>query len=64
MLLAIISTMAGVIGALSAAISVLQQRRQAQPQTVVIIVTDVEALAAEPQAERRSESDPQLDSAV
>jgi hypothetical protein len=44
-LLAIISTVAGVIGALSAAVGVVQQRRQTPPQTLVIIVTNNEAPA-------------------
>ncbi len=64
MLLAIISTAAGVIGALSGAISALQQRRRAQPRTVVIIVTNVEALTAEPQTDHPSESDLKFDSAL
>jgi hypothetical protein len=63
-LLAIISTVAGVIGALSAAISVLQQRRQTRPQTVVIIVTNIETLAVEHRTDHLSDRDPELDSAA
>ena len=44
--LTIISTVAGVSGALSA-LGLLPQRRRAQPQTVVIVVTSIEAPAYE-----------------
>jgi hypothetical protein len=45
--LTIISTLAAVISALSAFVGVLPRRRT-KPQTVVIIVNDVTAPAAEP----------------
>lgn len=59
--LTIISTVAGVSGALSA-LGLLPQRRRPQPQTVVIVVTSIEAPAVEPQTDRPGESDPELGS--
>jgi len=54
--LAIISTVAAVIGALSAFVGILPQRRT-KPQTVVIVVNDIKALAAEPQPDRLGEEE-------
>jgi hypothetical protein len=62
--LTIISTVAGVICAVCAAIALLQQRRQVQPQTVVIIVERIETPDVEPQANGTSKSDPSLESAA
>ena len=59
--LTIISTVAGVIGALST-LGLLPQRRRAKPPTVVIVVTSVEALVTEPQPDCLSHPDPELES--
>ena len=54
--LAIISTVAAVISSLSAFVGILPQRRT-KPQTVVIVVNDIKALAAEPQPDRLIEEE-------
>ncbi len=58
--LTIISTGAGVISALTAAIALFQQRRQPPPQTVVIDVMIIEAPTIETLTARPSESGPDL----
>src|SRR5690348_4443152 len=61
--LTIISTVAAVSGALSA-LGLLPQHRRANPQTVVIVVTSIADLAAEPGVDDLSKSDPELESAA
>jgi len=61
--LTIISAAAAVISALDS-LGLLPQRRRAQPQTVVIVVTSIEALVIEPQPTAPNESDPELESAA
>jgi hypothetical protein len=62
--LTIISTVAGVIGVLCTAIGLLLQRRQAQPQSAVIVVMSIAAPAADTQTDGVNESGPESGSAA
>jgi hypothetical protein len=59
--LAIISTVTGVVSALSG-LGLLPQRRRPPPQTVVIVVTSIETPALKPQTNRPNDGGPELES--